>query len=160
MNVASINELRNELSVLPDKEIRDLCLRLARFKKENKELLSFLLFDSQDEEGYIENIKNYIDEEFSKIQKINLYQAKKSIRKILRVTNKYIKFIGKSTSSLELMIHFCFTFRNSGIPMKKSVALMNLYSSQLKKIDKVMIELHEDLQYDYRKRITELSTNI
>ena len=44
MKAATLNELKHELSHLPAEELLDLCTRLARFKKENKELLTFLLF--------------------------------------------------------------------------------------------------------------------
>jgi len=39
MKAASISELKQELQNISAKEITDICLRLARFKKENKELL-------------------------------------------------------------------------------------------------------------------------
>jgi hypothetical protein len=43
MKAASILELKQELQHTSSKEIVELCLRLARFKKENKELLTFFL---------------------------------------------------------------------------------------------------------------------
>jgi hypothetical protein len=44
----------------------------------------------------------------------------------------------------------------SGIPFKKNTALANLYQSQLKKIEKVISSMHEDLQYDYLKTLDKL----
>jgi hypothetical protein len=41
--------------------------RLARFKKENKELLSYLLFEAHDERAFIAGVKTYIDTEIDAI---------------------------------------------------------------------------------------------
>lgn len=156
MKTASLNELKQELITLPPKELLELCLRLARFKKENKELLSYLLFESADEQSYIESIKLFITEEFLTVNKSILYQAKKSIRKILRITNKYIRYSGSAIVEVELLIHFCTTARDSGIKINKSTALVNLYNNQVKKINKAIISLHEDLQFDYQKQLDNL----
>ena len=43
MKAVSVKELSQELLNRSPKELRDLCLRLSRFKKENKELLTYLL---------------------------------------------------------------------------------------------------------------------
>ena len=45
MKFASLSEIRKELQMLPPKRLQELCLRIARYKKENKELLAFLLFE-------------------------------------------------------------------------------------------------------------------
>ena len=62
MDAASIRELKTELQRRAPRESMELCLRLARFKKENKELLTYLLFEAQDESGYINSVKGRIDE--------------------------------------------------------------------------------------------------
>jgi len=49
MKAVTINGISQELLNLSPKELCDLCLRLARFRKENKELLTYLLFESSDE---------------------------------------------------------------------------------------------------------------
>ena len=49
MKAASISELQKELALLEPKNTAALCLRLAKYKKENKEFLSYLLFDSINE---------------------------------------------------------------------------------------------------------------
>jgi hypothetical protein len=57
MKAVTVKELKEELTNYTPKELRELCLRLARFKKENKELLTYLLFESSDEALYIESVK-------------------------------------------------------------------------------------------------------
>jgi hypothetical protein len=47
MKASSIKEIKTELSSLSAESLQDLCLSLARFKKENKEFLSYQLFEAQ-----------------------------------------------------------------------------------------------------------------
>ena len=48
MKASSINEIKKELEQRSNTELLSFCLRLAKFKKENKELLTFLLFEADD----------------------------------------------------------------------------------------------------------------
>ena len=156
MKSATIHEIKQELSTLKPPQLSELCLRLARFKKENKELLTYLLFEAIDEDNYIKGIKVQIDEYFSEINLSHLYFAKKSLRKIVRVINKYSRYSGVKTTEVELRIYFCTLLRESGIPIKRNQVIHNLYQSQLKKINTVLKTLHEDLQYDYQRGLQEL----
>ena len=153
MKTVSVNEIKKDLENRDFKEILEYCLRLAKFKKENKELLAFLLFDSDDISGYIEKIKQETDEQFSLINKSNIYFIKKSVRKILRNVSKHIRFSLSKQVEAELLIHFCNCLSNYSIPIKKSRQLLNLHESQLKKIDQVLSDLHPDLQYDLQRQI-------
>jgi hypothetical protein len=153
MKVASINDLKRELGNMPADALVEICVRLAKFKKENKELMNYLLFESHDEQGYIEVVKKEISEAFTEINQSNLYFAKKSIRKILRTTGKYIKYTASKETEIALLLHFCHTLKASGIPFHNSTALINLYQAQIKKIGKTIGTLHEDLQYDYLKML-------
>jgi len=156
MKASSINELKQELNNTSPKDLLELCLRLAKYKKENKELLSYLLFEANDEESYIKNVKAEIDLQFTEINHSNLYFTKKNLRKILRTTSRHIKYTASKTAEAELLIYFCTTLKNSGIPIYKSAALTNLYEGQLKKIKTVVSTMHEDLQYDYLKEVEKL----
>jgi hypothetical protein len=70
MKSSTVQEIKQELVAAKPAQLVELCLRLARFKKENKELLTYLLFEAHDEQGYISGIKKEIDEQFAGI---NLY---------------------------------------------------------------------------------------
>jgi len=158
MKAATINELKQELNVISPAKLLEICLRLAKYKKDNKELISYLLFEAHDETAYIDSVKKDMDEQFSLINKSNLYFAKKSLRKILRTTAKYIRYAGSKQAEVELLLYFCISLVNSGISIYKNQALKNLYQGQLKKINKVIATLHEDLQYDYLKELENLSS--
>lgn len=156
MKTATVQELKQGLQAVSHHKLLELCLRLAKFKKENKELLTFLLFEAHDEEAYINSVKVLIDEGFTELPKANLYLTKKSLRKILRITNRYIKYSGSKLAEATLLIYFCSKMKNSGIPYSKTTVLKNLYEMQLKKINTAMKTLHEDIQYDLQKELNEL----
>ena len=153
MKAASIQEIKQELQSLPPSRLTELCLRLARFKKDNKELLTYLLFEAADEATYIDAVKKEIDGEFEDLPKPNLYLTKKSLRKVLRSTIKQIRYTGSPQAEVELLTYFLQKLRRSGIPYRDSPVLVNLYKQQLKKIRAVIESLHEDLQHDYRKAL-------
>ena len=87
MKASSISILKKELSLLPYSDVVDICMKLTKYKKENKELLTYLLFEANDEPLYIKKVKEFIDEQFEDINKSNSYFVKKTLRKILRITN-------------------------------------------------------------------------
>lgn len=156
MKASSLNELKQELQELPPKRVLEITLRLARFKKENKELVTYLLFEAQDESSYIKSIKAEVDKQLVELNSSNIYLIKKSLRKILRSINKYIKYSGIKETEAELRIYYCKQIKNSGLPIKSSQQLINLYQNQLKKINTAVEKLHEDLQYDYLKELEDL----
>jgi hypothetical protein len=156
MKAATIAEIKQELTNTSPVKLAELCLRLARFKKENKELLTYLLFEAHDIAAYIESVKNEISLQFQEINKSNVYFVKKTLRKILRITNKYTRYSGLATTEIELLIYFCNCMKALDIPINSNPVLNNIYHNQLKKIHKAMATIHEDLQYDYRREIDQL----
>ncbi len=156
MKAATIHELKTELGNLPAPEVAELCVRLARFKKENKELLTYLLFEAFDEQAYVENIKTDMLQQFEEINTSSLYFVKKSLRKILRLLNKYIRYTASTETEVKLLLFFCTTLKDSGIPIEKNAVIKNLYQNQLKKIAKAIATMHEDLQYEYVKELESL----
>jgi peptide subunit release factor 1 (eRF1) len=84
MQAAPIKELKSALADQNPLQLKAIILRLARFKKENKELLTYLLFASQDEEGYIKQIQEEVSEQFEQITSSSWYIIKKQVRKTLR----------------------------------------------------------------------------
>src|ERR1035437_9925381 len=153
MNPASLSELKKELSGRTYKELYDIILRMAKFKKENKELLSYLLMDSMNEAEYIQHVKDAISAEFIMSSSLSLRLSKKSLRKILSNTNKYIKYSGQKQTEVELLIHFCNEFISNKLHKFKNPTLNNIFERQILKIKKVLATMHEDLQYDYAEQV-------
>lgn len=156
MKPASVNEIKQKLKETDKKDLIEICQRLARFKKENKELLTFLLFEEDDLPNYIKNVKEEIDEGFSQINVSNVYFAKKTIRKVLRIANKHIRYTGSKTAEAEILLHYLTNFKGLNLNWQKSTALVNLYKSQLKKIENAIASMHEDLQYDFHRELNRL----
>lgn len=156
MKVASVSDIRNELLTLPPKKLVELCQRLARFKKENKELLAFLLFEADNEPNYVESIKLEIEESFEQLNTANWYFAKKGLRKILRSISKYSKFTTQKESEVEMLLHFVKKMNERGFPILRMKAVTSLYEVQVAKVSKLVDLLHEDLRFDYRKELEAL----
>ena len=131
-------------------------MRLARYKKENKELLTYLLFEAHDEQAYIQSVQAEIQTQFRDINTSHVYFAKKSLRKILRFAGKHIKYTGSKQAEVAILIYFCTQLKTSGIPIQKSTALTSLYNQQIKKIKLALASLHEDLQHDFKKELEAL----
>ena len=156
MKAATIHELKMELNNISAEQMAALCIRMAKFKKENKELLTYLLFESFDEQAYIENIKKTMLQQFEEINTVSLYFVKKSLRKILRILNKYIRYTGSAETEVKLLVYFCTTLKDSDIPIDSNPVIKNMYLNQIKKISKIIDSMHEDLQYEYKKELKAL----
>jgi len=71
MKPTSIKKIKDSLQERPPTELLALCLRLGKFKKENKELLTYLLFEAGDEAGYVHAIKEEMDDAFDDVNQKN-----------------------------------------------------------------------------------------
>lgn len=152
MSTASLSELRRALRNVPSGDLPDLCIRLARYKKENKELLSYLIFEADDEPGYIRNVKAEIDALFSELSRTTPYLTKKSLRKALTFTNQRIRYSGLKRTEAELLIYFCKKFRKE-VPFRNNITIKNIYVRLILRIKKTITMLHEDLQFDFGEEV-------
>ena len=156
MKTASISVIKKELKNLPPEELQAVIARLTKYKKENKELLSYLLFEAENEQAFIESVKKEIDEQFSNLNRSSFYLAKKTLRKVLKTTNKHIRFSGIKETEIQLLIYFCQKLKKSGLNYRASRVVFNMYINQIKRIRKVLSMLHEDLQFDYEEEVENL----
>jgi hypothetical protein len=156
MKAASLNDIKKELVELDSKTVRDICMRLGKYKKENKELLTYLLFEAHDESGYVNSIKAEMDDMFHSLPTGHVYYIKKSLRKILRMLNKQVKYSGIKQTELELRLYFCAKVKESDVPLRSSTVLYNMNEQQVKKINVLLSQLPEDLQFDYKNEVDAL----
>lgn len=156
MKAASVVELRKELEHLDKEKLKQLCLRLSRFKLENKELLTYLLFESEDESSYIQSIKNQLDTLFLDINTNSYFYVKKSVRKILRRIRKFARYSNQPETEVELLLYFCLKMQDIKPSIFKNKTLTNIYDRQIKSAQKKTKKLHEDLQYEYNLHIEDL----
>ena len=156
MKAATVKQLKDELKHSTSEELMNLCLRLSRFKKENKELLTYLLFESNNESGYIESIKQEVDDQFETINTNSYFYIKKSVRKILRLIKKYNRYSLNKETEVELLLYFCEKLKDFEPSIRRNVTLTNIYNRQIIDIKKKITALHEDLQYDYTLMLEEM----
>ena len=156
MKASSIYDIQKELKTHSPKELMEFCMRLAKYKKENKELLTYLMFEAQDEKNYVESVKIQLTQLFEEINRQSTYTTKKGLQKIVRVMNRFIKYSDKKTTELELRIFFCKKVKSERINITASTVISNLYEREKKKIEVCLSKLHEDLQYDFQQEIETL----
>jgi ribosomal protein S13 len=160
MKPATISQLKKELETYTQQRLVEVVLAAAKYKTENKELLSFILFDSDNISGYVEDIKLEIDQDIANVLDMSLYRAIKALRKTLRLVAKYCKFVGDKQVEATLYLHFCETMVENGLMIHRFKAIHALYTRQLDRVEKLIPKLHEDLQVDYTDKIENLSRYI
>ena len=149
MKAAGVKAIKDELKMRSREDLMELCLNLSKFKKENKELITYLLFEANDENYFIKTIKDEIDSEFEEVNRKSYYFIKKSIRKILRNTKKNIRYSKKKQTEIELLLFFCKKLKTFSPSIAKSVPLTNIFDREIERIKKTVSTLDPDLQYDY-----------
>lgn len=158
MKTATVKTLKTELQHLSQTELIALCLRLSKFKKENKELLTYLLFEADNEHQYIATVTQELHEQFKNINPNSYFYIKKSVRKILRQLKTYARYSGKKETEIEFLLFFCKELKSFKPAIKHNLTLTNLYNRQIETIKKLIAGLHEDLQYDFNLELEALTT--
>ncbi|MCB0738762.1 MAG: hypothetical protein KDC92_14710, partial [Bacteroidetes bacterium] len=141
----------------PD-ELVELCLSLAKSKKDAKQLLTYLVFEADDETAYVENVMTFADQEFAQINMSSGYLAKKGIRKVLRELKAQIRYSGIKTTEVEILLHFCHLYKAYECHTYQMPIIDNMYLRTVKRIETVVSSLHSDLQYDYSNKLDELKS--
>ena len=148
----SLQEIKKELQQLDGKQCAELCVRLARYKRDNKELLAYLMFEAQDDMAFAETIKQEMGLMIAQLP-VQSYNAAKTLRKVLKMVSKYAKFTASKQVEIELLLCFC---RNYIIYVNRRAdykPLRAILVKQLQKIVKLTAALHEDLQFDYTQEL-------
>ena len=153
MKIPSLSVIKKEMSNLPQSELIEVLTTLAKYSKENKELLNYLLFEADFESNYIEKVKAELDEQFVDLRVYKPNLLKKQLQKIARVLKKNIKYSGIKQTEIELLIHFCMKMIEVKINFHRYTVMINLLKRQFARIQKVIGELDEDLQNDYSREV-------
>jgi len=152
MKAASIAQLKKELVRLDHGDLLEACLRLARFKKDNKELLTYLLFLCKDEQAFANSLCEEINEQFA----LTPNAHKKTLRKMIRWMNKCMRFTKVKDTEIQVRLHFCRVLRASKTPIRRSKVVINMYNGQLKKVRKAVEKEHEDIQREVEREVQAL----
>ena len=155
MKPEKLGDIKKELLSRSVQELTEICLRLAKYKKENKELLNYLLYDAAEPLEYANQVKLFLEEEFKNLQK-HYHYSTKSLRKIIRLINRHAKYTASKQVELELALWFCDNFLLYADLRTSHKPLQGLLTRQFEKISKLIPKLHEDLQFDYKKEFETL----
>ena len=158
MKAASIEEIRKALQALPAKKLLEVTLRLTRFKIENKELLTYLLFEAGDEQGYVQSLQLEIDDMLADVHKAPSATVKKQLRRITRLITRQSKYIGSKWAAAELHLHFSRALQQHPENLLNITSANTIYHQQLNRAAKLIPELEDDLQHDYRRRLQALAS--
>ncbi|MCC8407599.1 hypothetical protein LJ707_01560 [Mucilaginibacter sp. UR6-1] len=148
VNTYGLQNIKKELQHLQPAQMADLLLRLARHKKENKELLAYLMFEANNEAAFVEQVKAEVGFAFSQLPSQS-YFAAKALRKILRLINKYVKFMASKTAEIELLINFGENYLQYADRKTSYKPLRMILIKQLEKIRNNINKLHEDIKHDH-----------
>jgi hypothetical protein len=147
---SSIQEQKKELKALSSAELAEICLRLSKYKKDNKELLNYLLFHQHDPRAYVDSVKAELQVEFEQLNKQSYY-CSKSLRKILRNLSRQAKYVANTELELDMLLWFCTNYLQYVDLKTNNKSLQNILLRQFQKMEKLSKKLHEDLQFDYQQ---------
>jgi hypothetical protein len=150
-----LQQIKKELQHIPHEQLAELCLRLVRYKKENKELLAYLLFEAHNEQDFVESVKAEAGFMFSQLP-VQSYFTAKALRKILKMLTKYTKFIGSKPAEVELLLNFCQNYIQYVVQQTSYKPIRLILTRQIEKIRTLISKLHEDLQFDYTQDYNKL----
>jgi hypothetical protein len=156
MKPAGLKQTKDELKLLEREDLIEHLLKVAKYKVENKELLTYLLFEADDEEDYIKSVKDEISEQFELVNRDSYYIMKKNVRKVLRGVKKQIKYSKLKGTEVELLLHFCQELKKMRPRYTGNSVLVNTMATQCKIIAKSITQMHEDLQFDYQLELESL----
>jgi len=111
--------------------------------------MTYILFESSDEELYVESVKKEIDIQIDEVNRKSYYFIKKGLRRILLNTRKYIRYSQHKKTEVDLLIYYCQKLKKFSPSIRKNKALISLYERLLETITEKVAALHEDLQFDY-----------
>lgn len=159
MKAATIKQLKDELKHKNREDLEALVLRLGRFKVENKELLTYLLFEAHDEAAFVQAIKEELDNDFEQINTASPFYVKKSLRKMIRKIRKFSRYSNHKETEVELFLYFARQLKNHPARLLQYQNLLKIYFQQIATIKNKLPKLHEDLQYDFKMELEALKLN-
>jgi hypothetical protein len=160
MKPATLPQLQKELSHMSQQELLSICIKLAKYKKENKELLNFLIYGAHDRKEYFSGVKESLEESFSQINRSSAYTTKKGLQKMVRLITKHVRQSASLQTELELRLWFCMRIRQARINLDASQVTSNLFYREIERIKVVAAKLHEDVRADYASELSKLNISI
>ncbi|WP_339925214.1 hypothetical protein [uncultured Cyclobacterium sp.] len=160
MKIPSLANIKKELKQRNESELIELVLQLSKLSRDNKAFVYFKLFEADNNDLYLAMVKEDLEEAFENANLKSYYTAKKSAQSIRRMMNKSLKLTKDKVTIIELLFFFCEKIIEYGYLKFRHPVIDNLYASQIKKIEKLIAGLHEDLQFDYQETLDNFKKHI
>jgi hypothetical protein len=160
MKIPSLAVLKKELNQRNPDELIELVLQLSKLNRDNKAMVYFKLFEAGDDQLYLSLVKEDLEMAFQNSNLKNYYTSKKSAQAIRRLMNKNLKLTKNKETMIELITFFCEGLIEYGYLGFNHPVINNLYAIQVRKIERLIIGLHEDLQFDYQDTLQRLQKYI
>lgn len=160
MKVASLAEIKKELQHLSEKELITLIADLSKFSTDNKLFLYFQLYGREQPDLFAEMVQEELVHQFHTANTQNSYFAKKSAQGIRRKLNKYLKFSKDKAVQVDLIVFFCEMLAEYGYLKHRHPVIENLYLMQVGKVERLLNNMHEDLQFDYQDKLKDIKKHV
>jgi hypothetical protein len=69
---------------------------------------------------------------------------------------KHARYSNKKETEIELLLYYCYKLKTFKPSISNNVTLTNIYLRQVDSIEKKIIKLHEDLQYDFNIQLKDI----
>lgn len=155
MKPKKISDIKKALKLLSEQELMTVIQKLAAFKVENKDLLTYLLFYKNAEQTYTDEMINQLSNDFQELNKSNAYYIRKGLRKLEKKLNKHARILKNGHMEIQIWIAFLRHFKQEIAPDHRR-QLSKLQERLFIKAEKKICDLHPDLQYDYKKELNTL----
>jgi hypothetical protein len=152
----SLADIKKELKHFSKEELVNWYIDLIKFKKINKGFSTFQVFHSQSEAQFVELVKADLTEGFQELNHANDFYIKKGLQKINRQLTLVLSYPLTDVSKIELSIYFLEEFNRHVGRKKNHTVIYNIYLRVLAKLEKWVAKLHEDLQFDFEEKISDL----
>ncbi|MFM7709422.1 MAG: hypothetical protein ACKO5C_00765 [Ferruginibacter sp.] len=152
-----VQELRKRTADLQTSELIQLLSRLMRFKRENKELVAYELFVRDQPEVWFSEIRESFNSELETMNTSHPYFMKKTMRKLIRRAKTYARYAGDPAIESELFCGLLEVFNEHHLHVHPSDIVRKIYYDTFTRLEKNISKLHEDLQYDFERRLADLS---
>lgn len=156
--IASLSVIKKELQNLDKVDLIALCLKLSKSTKDNKALVHYVLYEQNDINNFIATQKEWIDSEFQNLES-NVYYNKKRLKALVKNLTKVFKYAEKPTFEIELSLHFISTAFAHKFRIMSHPVITKMFITKIAKIKKLILQLHEDLQYDYTVKLENIVKN-
>jgi len=157
MKPATLVQIRKELETISPQRLMALTLRLIKLKSENKEFVSYLLFDEDQLSEYLADLKFEISEVLDGASFTQPLIAKKALRKCQKYITKHAKYMGSKDAEAELYMFLLRKIHEKGINRYTHRAIQLIYLRIIEKTKKLLPTIHNDLRGDFEIEILNLS---